>query len=84
MHQPHGSVPEAERPRLRPGRSEYGQPQAGAKSMDAKQMGSIGDRKDAVQVILAGNGGQAGCGFFCVRALRLSNDLVLRDPWARR
>ena len=55
------------------------EPHAGAKSVDAKKVGSIGDRKDAVQVILPGNGGQAGSGLFCVGALGLSNDLILRD-----
>ena len=48
--------------------------------MDAKQVGSVGDRKNPVQMILAGNGGQPGGGFFGVRALRFGDDLVLRDP----
>ena len=47
-------------------------------------MGSIGDRKDAVQVILPGNGCQAGSGLFCVGALGLSNDLILRDPMGEK
>ena len=79
MHQPHGCVPVTQGPRLSTGRSKHIQPQAGAKSMDAKQVSPIGDRKYSVQVILPGNGREAGCGFRGVRALRFRNDLVLRD-----
>ena len=48
--------------------------------MNAKQMGSIGDCKDAVQMVLPCNGSQPRGRFFRVRALRFGDDLVLRDP----
>ncbi len=38
----------------------------------------------AVQVILPGNGSQAGGGLFCVGALGLSNDLILRDAMGEK
>ncbi len=71
---------EAEGSRFRTRRSGYVEPHAGAKSVDAKQVSSIRDGEDAVQMILPGNGGQPGSGFFRIGAVRLSNDLILRDP----
>ncbi|MDT7811656.1 MAG: hypothetical protein QOJ42_1572 [Acidobacteriaceae bacterium] len=84
VHQPPGRVPEAEGSRFRTGRSGYVEAHAGAKSVDAKQVSSIRDGEDAVQVILPGNGGQAGGGFFCIGTLRLSNDLILRNPMGEK
>ena len=84
VHQPPGRVPETEGSCFRTGRSGHVEPHAGAKSVDAKQVSSIRDGEDAVQVILPGNGGQPGSGFFCIGAVRLSNDLILRDPMGEK
>src|ERR1700678_3583238 len=79
MNQPRGRIPEAQRPRLGAGRGHYVQSHAGGQSMNAKQMRSIGDRKDAVQMILSRDGSEPGGRFFRVGALRFGDDLVLRD-----
>src|ERR1700749_4711128 len=73
VHQPHGTVPSSERTSFRTGRRGYVEPHAGAKSVDAKQVSSIGNCKNTVQVILPGDGGQARGGLFCVGALGLGN-----------
>ena len=79
MREAHGCVAEREASGLNAGRGEDIEAEAGADGTDAEQVSGVRDREDAVEMILASDGGQAGSGLFGVDAVGFGDDLVFGD-----